>query len=146
MKDNEVDRVLARLSGLPPIHGEESYLDFVEGLGAQVLLWEDVGSYQGDSYVLLETAGGAIGYTTIGYGSCSGCDALQASHGNIKDMTELRDSILQGIRWFDNAAEALEYLNNHDWKGDWTGYYEHEQAAFVKKGQEILSKRVPNAA
>lgn len=150
IKDQEIDRILARLGGLPPLRGDESYQEMLEPV-AQVLLWEDIGSYQGDYYVLLESPSGAIGYTTIGYGSCSGCDALQAAQdygndGPSQDMIDLRDRIIEGIQWFDNAAEAHNWFEKHDWRGDWTGYYGEDQKGFVTKAKQLLADKARLAA
>ncbi len=37
----------------------------------KILVWEDVGDYQGDTFAMVEK-GGQFGYVVIGFGSCSG--------------------------------------------------------------------------
>lgn len=49
----------------------------LERLGYEILAWEEFGSYQGD-YAAIVKSGSNIGFVVIGYGSCSGCDELQA--------------------------------------------------------------------
>lgn len=49
----------------------------LERLGYEIIAWEDFGCYQGD-YAAIVKSGNNIGFVVIGYGSCSGCDALQA--------------------------------------------------------------------
>ena len=59
---------------------KDTYIDHQEILerqGFEILDWESFGSYQGD-YAAIVKKDGKVGFTVIGYGSCSGCDALQA--------------------------------------------------------------------
>lgn len=53
------------------------YEELVGSWGHEVLSFDTIGSYQGDHLVLLRD-GDRYGIVVIGYGSCSGCDALQA--------------------------------------------------------------------
>ncbi len=59
-------------------HIDKSYEGALVAAGAVVEASEFFGSYQGDAWfrVLYE---GKRGWLRIGYGSCSGCDALEAS-------------------------------------------------------------------
>lgn len=66
---------------------------------ADVEYSEDFGSYQGDSVFLLRhVPTGQYGFTVVGYGSCSGCDAMQAC-SSLSDLEALRDQMLAGIHW-----------------------------------------------
>ena len=59
---------------------KDVYIDHQEILerqGFEILGWESFGSYQGD-YAAVVKKDGKVGFTVIGYGSCSGCDALEA--------------------------------------------------------------------
>lgn len=49
----------------------------LERLGYEIIAWEDFGNYQGDYAAIVKGKGG-FGFVVIGYGSCSGCDALEA--------------------------------------------------------------------
>ena len=101
--------------------------DIVADWGFEIVATETFGSYQGDLLFTLRD-GERIGYVVIGYGSCSGCDALEAiwyysnespwrEHEGIKSLSA---ELLQGVRWFDNAeafragvAETL--VRGTDW-------------------------------
>ncbi len=112
------------------------YNPIIGNLG-NVILQIDDNDYQGDSRCLYYRADGAIGYLQFGWGSCSGCDSLQAcsSYDDIDQLIiELRDS----IRWFSNKEEALHFFNTHDWKGDYSGRSE-EQKEFVDKAKALLT-------
>lgn len=52
------------------------YKPIVNSFGKIIIQVND-GDYQEDSYILLEDDG-RYGYLSFGWGSCSGCDALQA--------------------------------------------------------------------
>jgi hypothetical protein len=63
-------------------------------------------------------ASGAPGFLTFGWGSCSGCDALQAC-STYRDLAELMASLASGVIWFADDAELREWFVAHDWEGDW---------------------------
>lgn len=57
----------------------DEYADYDTGLkklGYEIHAWETFGDWQGD-YVAVISRDGKIGFVVIGFGSCSGCDALQ---------------------------------------------------------------------
>jgi len=54
-----------------------SYTQALEAAGANVLAYEEFGSYQGDWYAKVEYKG-ETGWINGSFGSCSGCDAFQA--------------------------------------------------------------------
>ena len=95
-----------------------------------VVVQVDDNDYQGDSRILYDN-NGKIGYLNFGWGSCSGCDALQACN-SIDEVQELADELEDSIMWFDNAVQALNYFENHDWEGDYS-WHEKEQHEFIEK-------------
>lgn len=102
-----------------------------------ILIQVDDGGYQGDSRVLYEKDG-KYGWLQFGWGSCSGCDALQAC-GNIEEAQKLMDELYESIKWFDNAKEALDFFEKHDWKGDYS-WSDEEQNEFVEKAVKKLKE------
>ena len=97
---------------------------------AEIIVEVDDDDYQGDSRVLYRD-GQRYGYLQFGWGSCSGCDALQAC-STIEQVQELMDELYQSIKWFDGKSEALKWFKEHDWEGDYS-WHAYEQAEFVKK-------------
>jgi hypothetical protein len=93
------------------------YGPMIDAMGIILVQSED-GSSQGDTRVLLEKDG-KFGYLCFGWGSCSGCDALQAC-SNWDDVQELYDSLASQVKWFDGAREALEWFKTHDWESDYS--------------------------
>lgn len=57
-----------------------SYEQALEAAGAQVIVFEEFGSYQGDWWALVKYKG-ETGWVNGSYGSCSGCDAFEGEFG-----------------------------------------------------------------
>lgn len=96
-----------------------------------ILVQEDEDNYQGDSF-LLYLKKGKYGFLSFGWGSCSGCDALQAC-ANIDEVQELMDQLHNSIIWFDSLDKAKEWLNdkeNQELKWYWSS---KEFQTFVEK-------------
>jgi hypothetical protein len=87
-----------------------SYDAIVSHFG-DVVFSKDFGSYQGDTFYVIEN-NSKFGYVVIGYGSCSGCDTLQAieSNKNIENLNTFIDSIENDIEWFDTKSELCSFL------------------------------------
>jgi len=93
-----------------------------------VLIQVDDSDYQGDSRVLYGKDG-KLGYLQFGWGSCSGCDSLQACQ-NYKELQELMDYLNDSIKWFESREECLKFFKEHDWKHDYS-CHEEEQEEFI---------------
>ncbi len=100
------------------------YSDLIESFEHEVLCEAHEHDYQGDSIYLLRD-GNRIGYLRYGWGSCSGCDALQACD-SVKDLTELRDRLYSDIEWFDSLQVAKENIEKQDWE---TSYLDKDMVA-----------------
>lgn len=55
-----------------------SYAGALEAAGALVFAYQSFGSYQGDWWAKVRLPDGRIGWVRGSFGSCSGCDALEA--------------------------------------------------------------------
>lgn len=96
------------------LYGEGYWYDYqpmLEEFG-EILVQVDEDDYQGDSYLLYKKDN-QYGFLVFGWGSCSGCDALQACN-NIDEVQELMDQLYNDIKWFDSLEEVKEYLSNVD--------------------------------
>lgn len=78
-----------------------------------ILLQKDEQNYQGDSFLIYEKDD-KYGYLTFGWGSCSGCDALQGCN-SISEVQELMDRLYSSIEWFDSLDALKEYFEETDW-------------------------------
>ncbi len=79
-----------------------------------VLVWVDQSDWQGDTLVLAEV-GDRYVFLTFGWGSCSGCDALEACEGDGKALDKLRLEILQSGQSWSTIEAAKRWLLQRDW-------------------------------
>lgn len=112
------------------------YHDLIDDLG-EVLTDVRVGDYAGSLLWLLRD-GDRFGYLSIGYGSCSGCDALEGCD-TLAELRELHDELAGYVRW-GSRSETLAFLRDHDWEGDWS-YQEDKEAVsdFIAQATAALS-------
>ena len=103
------------------------YNPLLESLGYKIVVKKDDNAYQGDSFILFYDETGdhgeydgydQYGILVFGWGSCSGCDALQACD-NYNQIEQLRNALHSEIRW-DSASGQLKYFLEHDWTGDYS--------------------------
>jgi hypothetical protein len=122
--------------GVYPDGGYESIVDV---FGQRVLVAVDDDDYQGSSYRLIadgDEPDQRYGLLIFGWGSCSGCDALQACE-SVQDLQELADSLQDSILWFPNKEALREYMEKHDWEGDWS-WHREEAHDFRRQVMEFL--------
>lgn len=85
---------------------------------------QSFGSYSGDSvYLFGSSSYGNYGILIFGWGSCSGCDTLQACN-NAKDVEELREKLNSEIKWFQDKEEMNKWIDSRIESNDW---YTHEK-------------------
>jgi len=104
----------------------KDYRELLEERVGECLLWEEFGSYQGD-YVAIVGSGDLLGLAIIGYGSCSGCDALEACGWGDEDdyeqnVSDLMDDIQRSVFW-GTKAEILAHINDENRIEWWSGYF-----------------------
>src|SRR5581483_8336566 len=94
-------------------YGPGSYQPLLESFGYDIVLQVDDDDYQGDSRLIFKDDS-RYGLLIFGWGSCSGCDSLQACD-SMKEIEQLRADIHNNIIWKDSAAELLEFTEKRDW-------------------------------
>lgn len=105
-----------------------SYKNIVDSIAPNKVEWfieSGYNNYQGDMFFLGKSKlnDGSIYYVTTGYGSCSGCDMLEACSDE-SDFDELRDYIAKRVRVFDSVLEFRDWFNDIGQ----TEYYERNDA------------------
>ena len=115
-------------------YGPSDYQPILNEFG-EILVQVDDQDYQGDSRVLYRD-GSRFGWLQFGWGSCSGCDSLQACD-SMKEVQELIDQLKSEIKWFDSKEEAIKFFENHDWQGDYS-WHADEQKEFIRRSLEVL--------
>lgn len=89
----------------------------------------NTGSYQGD-YWYIGLKDNKIYFVNIGYGSCSGCDALLATDDDIQGLVNLQNSIKSDIREFESFEELISWIVNCN---EWWLSAKEEVLNFIKK-------------
>jgi hypothetical protein len=82
------------------------------------------GSYQGDILYFLTNDKGEIGWLVVGYGSCTGCDALEAATssyagGGYEEVCALRDELERDVQWFSSIDALREWVDQRVSGNDW---------------------------
>jgi len=111
------------------------YGPLLESFGYPILLRVDDSDYQGDSRVLFRNVE-QYGWLQFGWGSCSGCDALQACN-SYEDIEKLRETLHGQIKW-GTREELLKYFTEKDWTTDYS-WHSEEQKRFVEEVKKLLS-------
>jgi hypothetical protein len=112
------------------------YQPMIDAFGKVAIQVED-NDYQGDTRVLYDNDG-KIGFLVFGWGSCSGCDALQAC-SNYDEVQELCDELQNKIQWFASKEEALAWAKEKDWEIEFY-WHEEETKEFVREIIKYLEK------
>jgi len=89
------------------------YQPILEQFG-NILIQVDDNDYQGDSRIFYEKDG-KYGYLIFGWGSCSGCDALQGCN-SYQEIQTLIDEMFDNVKWFDSLEEIQLYFKSKDWE------------------------------
>lgn len=103
-------------ASLLPLGGRYmSYSDLIETMRVETLIEKTDRDYQGDTYALLrqETLKGETiyGLLTFGWGSCSGCDVLEAANDS-GEVLKVRDQLYADIRWFESVGAFLSWADS----------------------------------
>ena len=100
--------------------GRVSYSDINKTFGT-VLVEIDQDDYQGSSIVAIHNEELGFGFVIYGWGSCSGCDALQDCH-NAGDLRDLQMEIFNDFSWFPTLQDMQEHVRLKDWNGTFCAY------------------------
>jgi hypothetical protein len=118
-------------------YGPSDYAPLLESFGFNIPLKVDDDYFQGDSRLILKD-GDRYGILIFGWGSCSGCDALQACNSML-EIDQLRTELLGQIQWFESKAACLEWVNKHKWDLDHS-WHADETKRFIEQAKELLDQ------
>lgn len=124
----------------PDNYEHVSYSDIVSKFG-DIVASESFGDWQGEHIFILrkkkrKNSKPKIGYLVQSYGSCSGCDVLEAC-SSYKDLDGLINSMEQGIEWYKTKKELLARLDELKTKNP-SYIYERDWDKVEKKLREVL--------
>lgn len=133
---NHDDEILVRvmMSDLygddEPIHGVHAYVALATEEDDEVIYEQDVDDdYSGDLIAVIRRAG-QWGFLQTGYGSCSGCDAIQdALYGGIDQLRTVRDEVRAKVHWEPSKADLVAYIEARTPENDWWLDSERGEAA-----------------
>jgi hypothetical protein len=124
--------------------GPSDYTPIINDIG-KVLLRYDESNYSGDTFLLMvvETDNFyKLAYVEFGWGSCSGCDALQGCE-SYREIDEVYASIAGNIKTFESKENAIEYFNSAEFLSQWQSNEKREfvelAIAYLKTGADTPS-------
>lgn len=121
-------------------YGPGDYGPLLQSFEYEILLQVDDSDYQGDSRLIYRN-GDQYGMLIFGWGSCSGCDSLQACE-SMKEIAELRDSLHGQIKW-DSLRGLHDYITGKDWELEYS-WHADETKDFVEKAKALLGNLLEN--
>lgn len=100
----------------------EDYQDLIGLFCDEIVIEASDNDYQGDTYAILRR-GTEYGYLEFGWGSCSGCDALEACDSD-EEMADLANQLAASVVWQKDRAALREWIAGRDWKGGYAWHVE----------------------
>lgn len=128
---------------------ELDYEHMVRAWGWTVLSFDTCGSYQGDHVVLLAD-GDRRGFLMIGYGSCTGCDALEAARpydyddeppADWSEVVEIYERLRGEVHWEPDAASLADWIEHQiatEGSGTVWYWYDDEVKNVSRRYVEVL--------
>jgi hypothetical protein len=113
-----------------------SWAGLVEDWGYEVLSDE----FTVGDYLVLLRDDDRLGFAMIGYGSCSGCDALAACR-SAAEVAGLSEDVRDGVRWFATPADLVAFLDGEVIKGEYYYWDAHTRRVLVEF-REVVSHLV----
>ncbi len=110
-----------------------SYEEALVAAGAEILAFQQFGSYQGTWFALCKH-NGKTGWVTGSYGSCSGCDAFESEFGyEDEDKPDYKDRLRDfGKGYLEPLLTQEQALNEASENIRWDDEAQH-MVKFVKK-------------
>lgn len=120
------------------------YTDMVKSFCKEILVEVTDKDWQGDSRYLIQDSKGRYGFLTIGWGSCSACDALEACKTDA-ERESLRYSLLSSVKWFNSLEAAKIAIRKKDWEASCYRNAENERFKSEVESLQVAPKAmVPN--
>lgn len=105
-----------------------TYKDLVSDNGNYTILAEvSDNDYQGETrFFLFDPATGRFGFTTVGWGSCSYCDALEGCESD-EEREALGEDLRSAIRWYHTMGQAKAAVAEYDFAGNYCGDHSNNE-------------------
>lgn len=98
------------------------YVRLFETFGELEARWDERG-YQGSSIYIVRCKKPNVeawGVVEFGWGSCSGCDSMQACDSP-EEVMDLRNRMGENIIWFEDRDWLIQWARERDWEGTFWG-------------------------
>lgn len=131
---NELDKseIANIFEELNRLSGYYHYENLIKATGCDIIDSLYMGNYE-DDLLMVVSKNYKFGLLVTGYGSCSGCDALQGCVTNT-ERTELAVELYNKIMWKE-PGEIIDYLEDKDWSAEYYGQ-QKGLSEFIKKVKE----------
>lgn len=118
---------------------EYDYYELIKSITDKVNWKVNAGTndYQGD-YLCFGEGQGKYYFVDFGYGSCSGCDALEACN-SFQDLLEVREDIKRNIKEFESLDQFEKWFNNEG-QTEWWNW--DDIKAFIKEMDSIYGLKL----
>lgn len=113
---SQVQKAREKCGKLPPPFKRPTYDEILAKLEGKIVRQHEIGEYRGDWYILFQNKR-RWGFLVFGWGSCSGCDALQDCRSQ-SDVIALIRELREKTQWFNTRKQLVAFLKTHDWDGD----------------------------
>lgn len=121
--------------------GPSDYTPLLREFG-DIILRVDERGYSGDTFLLYVKENWPVstkfGFLAVGWGSCSGCDALQGAN-TVEKILELAGQLESSIHWAQDKATLLKWLNSDHQDFEW--YQEKREFEAFRAAARILLAR-----
>jgi hypothetical protein len=122
-------------------YGSLGYGDLLTAVGLTVVSTDDFGYYQGDYLFHVTDVEGRHGLLIQGYGSCSGCDALEAAQpwqndGDLTDVAVLADGMVMNVVW-ENENGLLAAFEDKLSTEETASWWRYSDAELLARAREI---------
>ena len=112
------------------------YQPIIDAFG-KIIIQKDDDDYQGDSYIVYKFEDNRYGVLIFGWGSCSGCNALQACYGNRDEIQDLINSLYNSIIYFDSLKELKEWAESENRKYEYNWSMAGEFYKAIKEYEDV---------
>jgi hypothetical protein len=115
-----------------------SYENVVGRAGAECVASVRIGSYQGDYYMIVKKDG-LYGWIDGSYGSCGGCDEIEAAYDDERTLDEIGRRMVESVDW-KTSTDLAEWIDSRDWiaQPGWIGDEVTERRDAVKTLRDAL--------
>lgn len=116
------------------------YMTLIQAMGHDLLVHLSESGWSGDDFLLMRDADGRYGFLVFGWGSCSGCDAMEAA-SSWEDAEAIYQKLCDDVHWFDTLAGCVAYIHDKHRAGMEWYRFSDEFPSFVQQVDEYVASQ-----